>query len=278
VRRASLLLAVLLLLPACGGAAPGGPPGTARILGGRVLELAQVRRAAVRFLQAYANSDANVEPLRRAVVGEDLEEWVRWLEVQARGVSLTGSLDVRRLHVLQLDDNQALVAVDAVVTFQVEGGGTAIRRFESPLMLARRGGLWAVFDATRDGRTMQETISVIQPAASGEDGGIAVQVRSLFRFTAGTSVNVRVTNRSDDPVSVSPRRSLLQVGGLTVPGRATSEDLQDPLAPGDSVEGILEFPQVPLDGMPELVGVALTGADVDGVVVPLPPDAFEPSP
>lgn len=270
---------MLAVVAACGDAGPSGQVGTARVLGGDALELARVRRAAVRFLQAYAESPSDVEPLRDAVVGDDLEEWVRWLKVQGRGISLTGSLDLRRLHVMNVQGDQAVVAVDAVVTFRVEGGGTAVRRFESPMMLARQGGLWAVFDATRDGRTMQETISVLRPPASGQEGGIVVEVQSLFRFTTGTSVNVRVENRSaDDAISLDPRQSLLQVAGVTLQGQASSAGLQQELAPGDSVEGILEFPQVPLDGLPERVGVALTGARVDGVVVNLPAAAFEPAP
>jgi hypothetical protein len=273
-----MLLALLVLLPACSQAAPQGELTPTHVIAGGGLELAQIRLAAVRFLEAYADSDEDVEPLEESVVGDDLEEWVRWLEVQNRGLSLTGSLEIRRLQVLEVTADQAMVAVDATVAFTVAGSGKVLRRFESPMLLARQGGVWSVFDATRDGRPMQDAISLLRPPASAEDGEVVVEVQSVFRFTTGTSVNIRLTNRSSRPVSVIDRTSLLQVGGLTVQGLASSVTLQDPVPPGGSAEGMIEFPQVPLDGLPEVVGVALRGADVDGVVVGLPAGAFEVAP
>jgi hypothetical protein len=279
VRRASLLLlSLFLFLPACGqGQRVSLPP--AQLITGGGLELTEIRRAAVRFLEAYAQSSSNIEALRRAVVGQELEEWVYWLDVQNRDLSLSGDLSIERLRVLNVAGDVATVGIEATVTFTLPEGGDLIRRFESPMMVARQGQSWSVFDATRDGRSMQESISLIDPPARDADAGVTVEVGSVFRFTAGTAVNVIVLNESAGTVQVDPQRSLLQVGAFPpIRGRATSTSLQDDLRPGQEVEGMIEFPPIPLERAPNLLGVALRGRETDGVVVNLPPEAFAPGP
>lgn len=253
------------------------PP--AQLITGGGLELTEIRRAAVRFLEAYAQSSSNIEALRRAVVGQELEEWVYWLDVQNRDLSLSGDLSIERLRVLNVAGDVATVGIEATVTFTLPEGGDLIRRFESPMMVARQGQSWSVFDATRDGRSMQESISLIDPPARDADAGVTVEVGSVFRFTAGTAVNVIVLNESAGTVQVDPQRSLLQVGAFPpIRGRATSTSLQDDLRPGQEVEGMIEFPPIPLERAPNLLGVALRGRETDGVVVNLPPEAFAPGP
>jgi predicted small lipoprotein YifL len=279
VRRASLLLlSLFLFLPACGQGQPVSlPPAQLVTEGG--LELTEIRRAAVRFLEAYARSASNIEALKRAVVGQELEEWVYWLDVQNQDLGLSGDLSIDRLRVLNVAGDVATVGIDATVTFTLPEGGDLIRRFESPLMVARQGESWSVFDATRDGRSMQESISVIDPPARDAHGGVTVEVGSVFRFTAGTAVNVLVLNGSAGTVKVDPQRSLLQVGAFPpIRGRATSTSLQDEMRPGQEVEGMIEFPPIPLERAPNLVGVALRGRETEGVVVNLPPEAFAPGP
>jgi len=147
------------------------------------------------------------------------------------------------------------------------------------MLVARQGDSWGVFDATRDGRSMQESISLIDPPARGTDAGITVEVGSIFRFTAGTAVNVLVVNESPGPVRVHPERSLLQVGTFPpIRGRALSTSLQEGLGPGQEVEGMIEFPPIALERAPSLIGVALRGGRTEGVVVGLPPEAFASGP
>jgi hypothetical protein len=278
VRRSSLLLSLLLFLPACSqGQQVSLPP--AQLVTGGGLELTQIRRAAVRFLEAYARSSTDIESLERAVLGQDLEEWVYWLDVQNQDLALPGDLSIDRLRVLNIAGDIATVGIDATVTFELPQGGDLIRRFESPMLVARQGGSWGVFDATRDGRSMQESISLIDPPARSTDAGISVQVGSVFRFTAGTAVNVLVVNESAGPVRVQAERSLLQVGAFPpIRGRAMSTSLQEGVGPGQEVEGMIEFPPIALERAPTLVGVALRGGRTEGVVVGLPPKAFAPGP
>jgi hypothetical protein len=278
VRRSSLLLSLLLFLPGCSQAQQVSLPPAQLVTGGG-LELTQIRRAAVRFLEAYARSSTDIESLERAVLGQDLEEWVYWLDVQNQDLALPGDLSIDRLRVLNIAGDVATVGIDATVTFELPAGGDLIRRFESPMLVARQGDSWGVFDATRDGRSMQESISLIDPPARSTDAGITVQVDSVFRFTAGTAVNILVVNESAGPVRVHPERSLLQVGAFPpIRGRAMSTSLQKGVGPGQEVEGMIEFPPIALERAPTLVGVALRGGRTDGVVVGLPPEAFASGP
>jgi hypothetical protein len=278
VRRSSLLLLLLLFLPACSqGQQVSLPP--AQLVTGGGLELTEIRRAAVRFLEAYARSSTDIESLERAVIGQDLEEWVYWLDVQNQDLALSGDLSIDRLRVLNIADDVATVGLDATVIFELPQGGDLIRRFESPMLMARQGNSWGVFDATRDGRSMQESISLIDPPARSTDAGITVEVGSVFRFTAGTAVNVLVMNESPRPVRVLPERSLLQVGAFPpIRGHAMSTSLQKGVGPGQEVEGMIEFPPIALERAPSLIGVALRGGPTEVVVVGLPPGAFAPGP
>jgi hypothetical protein len=278
VRRSSLLLFLLLLLPACSQARQVSLPPAQLITEGG-LELTEIRRAAVRFLEAYARSSTDIESLERAVIGQDLEEWVYWLDIQNQDLALPGDLSIDRLRVLNIAGGVATVGIDATVTFTLPEGGDLIRRFESPMLVARRGDSWGVFDATRDGRSMQESISLIDPPARGTDAGITVEVGSIFRFTAGTAVNVLVVNESPGPVRIHPERSLLQVGTFPpIRGRALSTSLQEGVGPGQEVEGMIEFPPIALERAPSLIGVALRGGRTEGVVLGLPPEAFASGP
>lgn len=278
MRRSSLLLSLFLFLPACSpGQQVSLPP--AQLITGGGLELTEIRRAAVRFLEAYAQSSTDIESLERAVIGQDLEEWVYWLDIQNQALALPGDLSIDRLRVLNIAGDVATVGIDATVTFTLPEGGDLIRRFESPMLVARQGDSWGVFDATRDGRSMQESISLIDPPARGTDAGITIEVGSLFRFTAGTAVNVLVMNESPGPVRVHPERSLLQVAAFPpIRGRAMSTSLQKGVAPGQEVEGMIEFPPIALEQAPSLIGVALRGGRSEGVVVGLPPEAFASGP
>jgi hypothetical protein len=274
-RRALLLSASLLLLPACAGSEgqqvrlPQARPVTRA-----GLDLTSVQRAVNRFLGAYAQSSRDIEPLERAVGGEELQEWVYWLEIQNRDNSLDGVLEVHRVRVLEIQGDFAAVGVDATVHFTLPDGSTFGRRFESPVLLAKQGPgeAWVVIDAVRDGRSMQDAIGLIRPPAMVIQNGITVEVPSVFRFTPGTVVNIRVTNDTGRAVRLSASRSTLVSSGIALPGRATNRELRGPIPPGGQVEGMVEFDQIPLEQPPRVFELGFEGEAP--IAVQLPPEAF----
>jgi hypothetical protein len=273
----SLLLGLFALLPACAGgeAQPANLP-PARTLSAAGFDFTEVQRAVGRFLEAYADSSRDIEPLQRAVGGSDLREWVRWLEVQNQEVVLEGEVDVGRVRVLEVSDGFAAVGVDAAVRFTLPDGQVLVRRFESPFFLADEGpgGGWVVFDAVRDGRSMQESIGLLRPPTRVRKDGVTLEVSSVFRFSAGTLVNLVVENSGQRPVEVDPEASTLETTALPAPGSATNSGLARPIQPGDRVEGMIEFPPLLLDQQPVNFSLAFTGDSSEPFQVPLPPEAF----
>jgi hypothetical protein len=280
-RLASLVLAILALLPACAQSEPQA----ANLLPARTVSAAgfdftEVQRAVDRFLEAYAHSSENIEALERAVGGSDMREWVHWLDVQNQEVSLEGQVELGRVRVLEISGEFAAAGVDAAVRFTLPDGQMLIRRFESPFFLTKHGpgGSWVVHDAVRDGRSMQESIGVVRPPARARGERASIEVSSVFRFTAGTLVNVVVSNEGDRPVRVDPETSTLETTALPAPGRATNPALREPIEPHDSVEGMIEFPPLLLEQQPQTFTLAFVGDSHEPIRVPLPPEAFAEQP
>jgi hypothetical protein len=247
------------------------------------VENAAIREVVVDFLQAYAGSGSSTEPLSRLVAGPHLEDWVHWLNVQNLGLEgrLTGKLDLRDLRVLEIGDQVAAAAVDASVTLTVslEGGvETSRRNFGSPVLLARAASdptSWQVVDATRDGRSMQDSITLFEEVpARVDEGGIQIEVVSLYRFTSGTVANLRIRNATRQKVQVDVPHSILQVGGRFLGARTATATLRQPLKPGDSIDGAFNFPPVALMNNPELVMVHFHGEPPPVATVKLPVEAF----
>jgi hypothetical protein len=275
------MLAILLFLPACTGTEGQQVRlPQAQLITAAGLDLMEVQRAVNRFLEAYAQSSSDIEPLERAVGGEELQEWVYWLDIQNRDVSLDGELEVQRVRVLEIQGEFAAAGVHATVLFSLPDGGTVERRFESPILLSKQGpgDAWVVVDAVRDGRSMQDAIGLIRPPALVAQDRITVEVPSVFRFTAGTLVNLRVTNESDRPVQLSASRSALDAAGFPLAGRATNRALREPIPPGAQVEGMMEFDQIPLEQPPRVFELGFEGETIVPVTVQLPPEAFAVGP
>ncbi|HZA26264.1 MAG TPA: hypothetical protein VE915_01280 [Actinomycetota bacterium] len=286
--RVPVVLLVYLSLAGCGAPAdPSEPPGSvdpARVATMGV-ENAAIRQVVVDFLDAYAESGSDTEPLGQLVAGPHLEDWVCWLSVRNVGLEglLAGELDLRDLRVLEIGEQVAAAAVDATVTVTVpgEGGVDRIpRNFGSPVLLARAAEdptSWQVVDATRDGRSMQDSITLFDevPARADEDG-IRIEVVSLYRFTSGTVANMRIRNGTNRTLRVDIPHSILQVGGRFHGAMQGTPTLRLSISPGDSVDGALNFPPVTLMSNPELVKVHFRGDPAPVATVTLPAEAFLP--
>jgi hypothetical protein len=265
------------MLAACSSGEPGGASlPEAQVVVAAGLEFSEIQRAVTRFLDAYAHSTEDIRPLERAVGGSDLQEWVYWLEVQNRGLSMEGRVDLDRLRVLEISGDFAAVGLDATVRFTLPDGGVLVRRFESPMFLAKQGpgDAWVVFDAVRDGRSMQDAIALIRPPVRATAHGLTVQVGSVFRFTAGTLVNLHLTNGTPRPVQVDPQGSSLDPGGLPLQGSATNASLASPLGPGGEADGMIEFPELLLDQPPRTFTLGFSGPAAREITIGLPAQAF----
>jgi hypothetical protein len=247
------------------------------------VENAAIRQVVVDFLDAYADSGSNTEPLARLVAGPHLEDWVYWLSVQNVGLQglLTGELELRDLRVLEIGEQVAAAAVDATVTLTIpaEGGNERIlRNFGSPILLARAAEdpiSWQVVDATRDGRSMQDSITLFEEMpARVDEGGIEVEVVSLYRFASGTVANIRIHNATKRTLRVDRPHSILQVGGRFMGSTGLTGTLRVPLKPGDSIDGALNFDPIELMSNPERVMVHFHGDAAPVATVNLPVDAF----
>jgi hypothetical protein len=277
VRLGPSLLVLLLLLPACSsGQQTAANLPEAQVVEAAGLEFSEIQRAVTRFLDAYAHSAEDIQRLERAVGGSDLQEWVYWLDIQNRGVAMEGQVSIERLRVLEVSGDFAAVGLDATVRFTLPDGGILVRRFESPMFLAKQGpgDAWVVFDAVRDGRSMQDAIALIRPAVRVTAHGLTVEVGSVFRFSAGTLVNLRLSNDSLRPVKVVPQGSSLDPGGLPLQGSATNPALAAPLGPGREVEGMIEFPELPLDQPPRTFTLGLSGPRPGDLTIALPAQPF----
>jgi hypothetical protein len=279
-RLSVLTLALLAVAPACSQSGAPAPLPSARPLTAVGLDFTEAQRAVTRFLEAYAESSEDIRALDQAVGGSDMHEWVRWLEVQNRGTTLTGQVHVDRVRVLEISGDFAAVGVDATVRFSLPGDQVLTRRFQSPFLLAREGAgdRWVVFDAVRDGRSMQESIGLLRPPARASRGGITVEVASVFRFTAGTLVNIVVRNDTSRPVEVATQETTLSTSALPLNGSATNPVLGAPIEPGSRVEGMIEFAPLLLDQAPEAFVLSFAGGNPAPIEVPLPAEAFAGQP
>ena len=239
-----------------------------------------IEMTVVAFLDAFAGSDTEAA-LGETVSGPRLEDWTRWIERFGRPEeSLRGGrVELGGVSVDRVQSNEAVVRVDATVTSTLhEPGGRVVRMprsFAGPMRLIRDPAApfgWAVADLVRDGRPMSIAITVFDGAAEAEEGGIRVEVASLYRFSSGTFATLRISNASDEPVVVDRPRSLVQASGRFVGATATSDELASPIPPGASVEGAIDFHGIPLRWLPE--GLALQFEGPFSVNVDLPFEAF----
>jgi hypothetical protein len=282
-RRIPLVVLVLatLVLTACTSRTGGAdipPEGSGNSTAG--LETVAIRETVREFLEAYARSGETVQPLRTLVSGAELRDWVHWLGVQNRHLEqATGELEVRAVRVLQIRDEVAAAAVDATIRFTFEGEdgeeGTITRSFQSPVILTRlqRPGAWAVLDVVRDGRSMTDSIIVLEPPVAARGKGLVVEAVSVYRFTAGTVVNLRMRNVGGARVRIDRERSVLQVAGQPLEPLGTTVTLSRALPPDQLVQGAFDFPDVELNAVPEAMVLRFHG-DREPIALAFPAEAF----
>jgi hypothetical protein len=243
------------------------------------LEAVAIRETVLEFLDAYARSRQTVEPLRDIVAGEELRDWVHWLEVQNRhGTPATGELEVQAVRILAIQDRVAAAAVDATIRFTVVGEDgeedTSVRSFQSPVILRSDApGSWAVSDVERDGRSMTDSITLLEPPVTARRAGLAIEAVSVYRFTSGTFVNLRVRNSGRDPVRFDRERSALLVAGQQVRAQATTETLSGAVPPDRGVQGAFLFPAVAPTAVPEGLLLRFHG-DREPITLAFPVEAF----
>jgi hypothetical protein len=282
--RTSVLLFLLgsLTLAACTSRSEGvpvPPQGTERSSTAG-LETAAIRETVLEFLEAYARSGDTIKPLRELVAGPELRDWVHWLGVQNRHLErTTGELDIRAVRILQIRDEVAAAAIDADVrfTFQAQEGEESMipRSFQSPVILTRLGGpgSWAVVDVVRDGRSMTDSITLLEPPVSARGQGLVVEAVSVYRFTAGTVVNLRLRNVGGDRIRIDRERTVLQVAGQALRPLGTTVTLSGALPADRLLQGAFDFPDVELTTVPEGMLLRFHG-DREPVTLTFPAEAF----
>jgi hypothetical protein len=259
MRRALILLALLLALPACSPTleGPTAPIAQEEVAAGLGLDVAAARQTAIDFLTAYAHAtEDRGERLAALVTGPKLTAWVHWLNVQNDQFdgTIAGAVDLRSVAFVDTFIVQnvagAQVNLGASVTFTYRPAGAAsfdrARILDGPLTLIETGAArWKVFDVTRDGQSMDGGIQLFQDLSQVKER-VTVQVSSLFMFTPNWQFNVVVRNRSGGAIRLSAKDLSLDVHRQGGPprraGGAYSEELGT-LSSDASVQGLLAFPQ-----------------------------------
>jgi hypothetical protein len=152
---------------------------------------------------------------------------------------------------------------------------TIPRSFQSPVILTRRDepGSWAVVDVVRDGRSMTDSITVFDPPVSARSSGFVVEAVSVYRFTSGTVINLRMRNAGTEPVRIDRERSVLHVSGQPVRPLGTTRTLSRHLPLDDPVQGAFDFPGVELSAVPDGMLLRFHG-DREPVTLAFPAEAF----
>jgi hypothetical protein len=253
-----LVLAVPLILSATacsvGSQGPTAPIAPAQLTPGPALDASAARQTVVEFVEAYrASPDQGVGPLIGLVAGEELAEWVRWLDVQhrefegdiagvadVRDVEFVGSITARRTSAAQ-------VGLSASVTFMFAPVGDDpiefVRVLDGPVTLLRTDvGDFRVLDLLRNGVPMSDGIEPFTGEHRSEDG-VTVRLESLFMFSPLWQFNVTVSNRTGRAVVLDPAGAALFVergdGFERVDGTLTNSLTIVPA--GTTIDGLMVF-------------------------------------
>ena len=254
--RAAIAWLPVLALAACAQqpAGPAAPIAPAQLAPGPALEASAARQAVVEFIDAYRGSpDHGVEALKQTVVGPDLRSWVRWLDVQhrefegkirsaadIRDVEFIGTVTARRIPL-------ASVGLSASVLFQFEPPDDdpidLVRVLDGPVTLIRTAaGTYRVEDLLRNGVPMSDSIQPFRHQVRTE-GGVTVDLDSLFMFPPKWQFNVIVENTTSRDIALDPAGAALFVdradGFERIEGTLTPSLLTVPA--GGSVEGLMVF-------------------------------------
>ncbi|MGZ8584242.1 MAG: hypothetical protein ACXWXP_02065 [Actinomycetota bacterium] len=304
MRRVSAAISLLMLVLAACAAEPVGPsaPIAVELLTpATALDASAARQTVVDFVDAYAASPTEgAGALASLVTGEDLESWVRWLDVQHREFtgSIAATADVRDVEfVTSLEADRlrgAHVGLSASVTFAYEPEGDAAFKFarilDGPVTLRRLdAGSYRVVDLLRDGVQMTSGIETFEDETRTRRGA-EVRLDSLFMFPPNWQFNVVIRNLGSEPMLVDPGASGLYVeddeGFGRVEGLFTGSLTVVP--PGAEVDGIVAFPAQASEGGRVLTLVYTSGRGIArfefpleglvSVIPPLPPTGEEEDP
>jgi hypothetical protein len=225
MRRPRLLILVapvLIAATACSSESRGpvAPIAPAQLTPGPALDASAARQTVVDFVEAYrASPEQGVGPLFALVAGEELAEWVRWLDVQHREFEgeIEGASDVRDVEfvgsVMARRSAAAQVGLSASVTFNlapIDGEDReVVRVLDGPVTLVRTDvGDFRVFDLLRNGVPMSDGIEPFTREQRTEDG-VTVRLESLFMFSPLWQFNVTVSNTTDEDVVLDPTGAAL---------------------------------------------------------------------
>lgn len=231
-----------------------------QMVSGVGLDVAAARRAVVDFLHAYSHAaDDHGAALTELVGAPELRRWIHWLDVQNTGFpgDISGEVQIVALTFQGAVSTQGTVAaqidVSATVTFEYlpaegEGFPPMVRRMDGPVTLTRRGtGDWVVIDATRDGRSIADSIQPLSDQVQS-DRGITVRIDSLFTFPPYWSFNVVVENGSGRTITLDPKQATISSAQAGVTelsnGRGATPSLTR-IAAGARVEGSINFETQP---------------------------------
>lgn len=255
--RALLVPACLLVLAACAPerSGPATPIAEAQVAPAPALEASASRQAVVDFVEAYRSSpDEGTGPLAHLVAGEELDAWVRWLDVQhrefdgtieansdVRDVEFIGTLEARRARGSQ-------VGLSASVTFRFDPVGDEpielVRVLDGPVTLVQTDpGTYRVIDLLRNGVPMSDGIELFANEERVE-GGVTVRLDSLFMFPPNWQFNLIVGNQSGADVVLDPAGAALfedtgtgfdRIDGVITPSLGV-------IPAGATVDGLMVFP------------------------------------
>lgn len=251
---AAMPLVLLAMACATEPAGPVAPIAPAQLTPGPALDASAARQTVVDFVEAYrASPEQGVGPLFGLVAGEELAEWVRWLDVQhrefegeiegrsdVRDVEFVGSITARRTAAAQ-------VGLSASVTFRllpIDGDPRElVRVLDGPVTLVRTDvGEFRVLDLLRNGVPMSDGIQSFTGERRSEEG-VTVRLESLFMFSPFWQFNVTVSNATDENVVLDPAGAALFVergdGFERVDGNLTPSLFVVPA--GMTVDGLMVF-------------------------------------
>jgi hypothetical protein len=251
-----LVVPLVLAATACSAESQGpmAPIAPAQLTPGPALDASAARQTVVDFVEAYrASPEQGVGPLLGLVAGEELAEWVRWLDVQhrefdgeiagisdVRDVEFVGSITARRTSAAQ-------VGLSASVTFTFAPVGDdpieLVRVLDGPVTLVRADvGDFRVLDLLRNGVPMSDGIEPFTGERRSEDG-VTVRLESLFMFSPLWQFNVTVSNTTDQNAVLDPAGAALFVergdGFDRVDGTLTNSLTIVPA--GTTIDGLMVF-------------------------------------
>jgi hypothetical protein len=266
------------------------------------VQLVGARQALVDFLNGYAKAgNDDGRSLEQLVAGgpPELRDWVTWLIVQNRSNlgMLTGTANIGAIRfqdfvtilgripgaTFSLDATVTLTyrppnAAPVVVTHDFSGDATVFQR--SP-------GDWGVYDVTRDGRSMDSSIFLVNGlSVAGHD--LDVHVRSVWNLQPFFSFNVTVENHGAQAVSFDDAKTALVGASATdvTPSQSHTSGL-DHIPAGGTASGTINFGPLspatssvvvafdPAKGPPVELSVSLNRL---ANAIPAPPTAAPASP